>query len=595
MLIIGCDYHPGFQQIAFVDTETGELQERRLQHREEAEKFYRDLAAQGMKVRVGMEASGHARWFERLLAELNIELWMGDAAEIHRKRERKQKTDRQDAQHILRLLLKDDFPRIWVPSWENRDLRQLLWHRHRMVQARTRMMNQLQAVALNEGLRYKKRLWRDAGRKQLEAFRLAPWASRRRHDLLELLDRLNPTIAELTQAIEREVEKCPEARRLQTHPGVGPLTALAFVLIIGKADRFQWGKQIASYLGLVPLEDSSGNRRRLGHITKQGNSLLRFLLVEAAQVTARSLPEWRSKYVHLTMRRGRKIATPSSAETMAAIVNEDPPAISQAVQMASPGLQKIVNRCLAKNPELRFQHASDLAFALEALSDDGRTATSSVRVSTASSSKPVSLAAVVSLVVLAALLFWWTRPPAVPVVEAITQLTDDGNTKGVHNSLQTDGPRIYFNEGRWGSLEIKQVAVTGGPVAAIPTPLVDAQPVGISPDGSFLLVLPGGAGPPPKPAWELPLPFGEQVVVARGVQPNDKRRSQAEDGEHRQQGNENQGVHRERQKMTKNRANHRPFPSTWYFGAMGIHSSCSGVVADPRHAEESQSSRSRSL
>jgi hypothetical protein len=77
MLIIGCDYHPAFQQIAFVDTETGELQERRLKHREEAEKFYRDLAAQGMKVRVGMEASGHARWFERLLAELQIELWIG--------------------------------------------------------------------------------------------------------------------------------------------------------------------------------------------------------------------------------------------------------------------------------------------------------------------------------------------------------------------------------------------------------------------------------------------------------------------------------------------------------------------------------------
>ena len=318
MIIIGCDYHPGFQQIAYVDTETGELQERALQHREEAEKFYRELAAQGMKVRVGMEASGHARWFERLLAELNFELWIGDAAEIRTKRVRKQKTDRQDAQLILKLMLKDDFPRIWVPSWENRDLRQLLWHRHRMVQARTRIMNQLQAVALNEGLRYKKRLWREAGRKQLEAFRLAPWASRRRQDLLELLDhRLNPTIAELTQAIEREVEKCPQARRLQTHPGVGSLTALAFVLIIGQADRFRCGKQIASYLGLVPLEDSSGSRRRLGHITKQGNSLLRFLLVEAAQVTARSIPEWRSKYFHLAMRRGRKIAKVAMARKLA--------------------------------------------------------------------------------------------------------------------------------------------------------------------------------------------------------------------------------------------------------------------------------------
>ncbi|MGA8212095.1 MAG: IS110 family transposase, partial [Candidatus Sulfotelmatobacter sp.] len=245
MIIIGCDYHPGFQQIAFVDTDTGELRERRLQHPEEAEQFCRDLAAQGMKVRVGMEASGHARWFERLLVELNFELWVGDAAEIRAKRVRKQKTDRQDAQHILRLLLEGRFPQIWVPNGENRDLRQLLWHRHRMVQARTRIMNQLQAVALNEGLRCKKRLWRERGREQLESFRLAPWASRRRHDLLELLDRLNPTIAELTQAIEQEAEKCPEAQRLMTHPGVGALTALAFVLILGRADRFQCGKQIA--------------------------------------------------------------------------------------------------------------------------------------------------------------------------------------------------------------------------------------------------------------------------------------------------------------------------------------------------------------
>ncbi len=217
----------------------------------------------------------------------------------------------------MRLLLEDRFPQIWVPNGENRDLRQLLWHRHRMVQARTRIMNQLQAVALNEGLRCKKRLWRERGREQLESFKLAPWASRRRRDLLELLDRLNPTIAELTEAIEQEAEKCPEAQRLRTHPGVGPLTALAFVLIIGRAERFQCGKQIACYLGLVPLEDSSGDRRRLGHITKQGNSLLRFLLVEAAQVTVRSDQQWRSKYFHLAMRRGRKIAKVAMARRLA--------------------------------------------------------------------------------------------------------------------------------------------------------------------------------------------------------------------------------------------------------------------------------------
>ncbi len=317
MIIIGVDFHPEFQQIAWLDTASGEFQEKRLMHREEAEKFYRALAEAGEKVRVGMEASGFGRWFERLLAELQVELWMGDATEIQRKRERKQKTDRQDAQHILKLMLKDDFPRIWVPSGENRDLRQLLWHRHRLVQARTRIMNQLQAVAINEGLRCKKRLWRAGGREQLESFRLAPWASRRRRDLLELLDRLSPTIAELSQAIEQEAEKQPEAQRLRTHPGVGALTALAFVLIIGDVGRFPCGKQIASYLGLVPLEKSSGNRRRLGHITKQGSSMMRFLLVEAAQVTVRSVPEWRNQYFRLMMRRGRKTAKVAMARRLA--------------------------------------------------------------------------------------------------------------------------------------------------------------------------------------------------------------------------------------------------------------------------------------
>ena len=152
MIIIGVDFHPEFQQIVFLDRDTGEFQEKRLAHPAEAEQFYRALAARGQKVRVGMEASGPARWFERLVTELQFELWVGDAANIQSKRARKQKTDRQDAQHILKLMLQDDFPRIWVPSGENRDLRQLLWHRHRMVQARTRIMNQLQAVALNEGV-----------------------------------------------------------------------------------------------------------------------------------------------------------------------------------------------------------------------------------------------------------------------------------------------------------------------------------------------------------------------------------------------------------------------------------------------------------
>jgi len=317
MLIIGCDYHPGFQQIALVDTETGELEERRLAHREEAEQFYQELKQRNVAVRVGMESSGHSRWFERLLRQLEFELWIGDAAEIRTKRVRKQKTDRQDAQLLLRLMMEDRFPRIWVPDAANRDMRQLLWHRHRLVQMRTRVMNQLHVVALNEGLRRKKALWRASGRQELESIALPPWATRRRQDLLDLLDQLTPKIQELTRLLEEEVEKRPVTRRLMTHPGVGPLTALAYELVIGTPERFHCGKQIASYLGLVPEEKSSGDRRRLGHISKQGNVLLRFLLVEAAQVTVRSQAEWRSKFFHLAMRRGRKIAKVAMARKLA--------------------------------------------------------------------------------------------------------------------------------------------------------------------------------------------------------------------------------------------------------------------------------------
>jgi transposase len=317
MIIIGVDYHPSDQYIALVDTETGEYVERQLNHSAgEAAKFYRELATRGVSVRVGIEATGYSRWFERLLAELGMELWIGDAAKIKTKRVRKQKTDREDARLLLRLLRENNFPRIWVPSPENRDLRQLLWHRHRLVQMRTRIMNQLQALAMNEGQRRKKKLWSEAGRAQLEKLPLAPWAARRRKDLLELLDRMNPSIEELTAAIEQEARKWPEVLRLMTHPGVGPLTALAFVLIIGTVERFQCGKQIGSYVGLIPCEDSSAGHQRLGHITKQGSSLLRFLLGEAAQAAARCDADWRRRYLHLALRRQRNIAKVAMARRL---------------------------------------------------------------------------------------------------------------------------------------------------------------------------------------------------------------------------------------------------------------------------------------
>ena len=317
MMIIGIDYHPSFQTIAFLIEETGECGEQELNHSDgQAEKFYRDLKQRGICVRVGMEATGYSRWFERLLAELGFEVWIGDAAEIKRLRVRKQKTDREDARLMRKLLLENRFPRIWVPSPENRDLRQLLWHRHRLVQMRTRIMNQLQAVAMNEGYRWKKKLFSEKGRAQLEKLSLAPWASRRRKELLELLDQLDPKVAELTTAVEQEAQQRPEVLLLMTHPGVGPITGLVYVLVIGTPNRFPCGKQIGSYIGLIPSEDSSAGRQRLGHISKQGNALLRYLLGEASQAAVRTNADWRRRYVHLALRRQKSIAKVAMARKL---------------------------------------------------------------------------------------------------------------------------------------------------------------------------------------------------------------------------------------------------------------------------------------
>ncbi len=317
MWIIGCDYHPRFQQIAFVNTETGECGERKLEHNGETEQFYRSLA--GQAVRVGMEASGHARWFARLLGELGHELWIGDPTKIRAAATRKQKTDRRDAEHILQLLLSGQFEnlRIWMPTAEQRDVRQLVAHRHRLVQMRTRVKNQLRAVALNEGMGRKPGLWSKKGQEQFRALELPAWTAQRRQDNLELLTELERRTAPLDQAVAEEAARRPEVQRLQTHPGVGPITALAFVLTIGDPERFRCGKQVASYLGLIPAEDSSGGRQRLGHISKQGNALLRGLLVEAAHIAARHEPELGRCYRRLANKKNRAIAAVAVARKLA--------------------------------------------------------------------------------------------------------------------------------------------------------------------------------------------------------------------------------------------------------------------------------------
>jgi transposase len=204
-----------------------------------------------------------------------------------------------------------------VPSLEERDVRQLLVHGHKQVQGRTRIKNQLQAIALSQGVQKKRKLWTQAGRAELEKLELLPYAAERRRQLLHGLDQLEGEIEQLNQQLEAEVKQRPAAMKLMTHPGVGPVTALAMVLTLGPAERFRGGKEVASYFGLIPREHSSGGGQRLGHISKQGSSFLRFLLVEAGQSAARGDPELGRFYRRLAVRKPRALAKVAVARKLA--------------------------------------------------------------------------------------------------------------------------------------------------------------------------------------------------------------------------------------------------------------------------------------
>lgn len=315
MMIIGCDFHPSWQQVSWLDVETGESGEQKLVHANgDAKMFYQQLVAPAL---IGIEATGNSQWFIEVVEDMGHEIWIGDAAQIRASYVRKQKTDKRDAAHILKLVVEGRFPRLWTPDREQRDLRQLVLHRQKLVQIRSRVKNELQHLAMNKGVQRKRKLWSQGGQKMLCELPLKPWAACRREDLLGLLAMLNQQVGKLDTAVQQAAEANPQAQLLMTQPGVGPNTALAYVLTIGDVSRFRRGKQVASYLGLIPHEDSSGERHRTGAISKQGNRMLRALLVEAAQIAVRFDPGFRKQYVHRCHQKPKGVAKVAAARKLA--------------------------------------------------------------------------------------------------------------------------------------------------------------------------------------------------------------------------------------------------------------------------------------
>jgi transposase len=303
---IGVDLHVRTETLCWMDTADGELQERMLDHeREDVGGFYAQFPPGAI---VGVEASGYSLWFHRLIEQAGHRLLVGDALAIRTFARRRQKNDRRDAQLLLDLLVHQDFPSIHLPSPASRDLLALLRYRHRLVRMRTMLRNGLQAVALSHRLRLGPKLFTARGQQQFAALPLdGAFATQRQHSLL-LLASLGEQVQAVEAQLEQRAQTDPRVLRLRTHPGVGLLTALAVVHSLEPVTRFDRARRIAAYCGLDPKEHSSGDTRRLGHITKQGNRLLRFLLVEAARTAIRDDQDLRRFYFHLAARKHPAVA-----------------------------------------------------------------------------------------------------------------------------------------------------------------------------------------------------------------------------------------------------------------------------------------------
>jgi transposase len=302
MRIIGCDLHASQQTVAMLDSETGEVIEKTLQHEAgEVREFYAALPA---PVEVGIEATGSMGWFLDLMNELEITCHVGHPATVRKAETRRQKHDQRDARLLLQLLLERRFPSIWMPSTEQRDLRALLLHRHQWVRMRARAQHALHAIVLNHGLRRGARLWSQAGQALLTGLSLPPHAAHRRDELQALYRQLHQQVTQLDERVAHVAVERPHARLLMTHPGVGPVTALATDVFLGDPSRFRDGKAVASYIGMVPAEYSSGTRQRLGRLSKQGNPLLRFLWAEAAIHAVRRDPELQRFYQRKAQQKG---------------------------------------------------------------------------------------------------------------------------------------------------------------------------------------------------------------------------------------------------------------------------------------------------
>lgn len=282
-LYIGVDFHPHQQTVAYCNTDSGEIEQATLFHNpEQVHSFYEQMP----KAVVGIEASCTAQWFENLMNDLGHELRVGNPTQIRARARSRHKSDKRDADLLLDLLLKDEFPALWRRGVEAQSVLEQLRFRHALVKHRTQVCNRLQALAHAAGLP-KRGIQTKRARAALMAANFTATQSFERNQLFELLEDLTARIKVLEELLEKSAAGDPKVKLLLTHKGIGLLSALVVVHTLGDINRFPSSKEAVAYTGLDPLERSSAGRVRTGSISKAGSSVLRHLLGQAMHVAAR--------------------------------------------------------------------------------------------------------------------------------------------------------------------------------------------------------------------------------------------------------------------------------------------------------------------
>lgn len=299
----GVDFHARVQTVSYCDSQLGEIHTLDLHHQtDDLLSFYSQFKGE---VVAGLEASGYSPWFERMLEELGHQAWLGDAAEIRRSAKRRQKNDRRDAELILDLLMKGDFPRLHRPAAQSQEILGQLRYRNRLVKIRTMVKNDLQALSIRAGLSLKTKLLTRSGKEKLSALTMSEAAGLQRQQWLALLKDLDEQIGQVDSWLRKKAKADQRATLLQTHPGIGLLTSLGLVHTLEPVTRFSNARKVVAYVGLEPMERSSGEKKRFVGISKAGCRMLRYLVIEAAHTTVKDDAELKRFYQRLARGKGK--------------------------------------------------------------------------------------------------------------------------------------------------------------------------------------------------------------------------------------------------------------------------------------------------